>query len=234
MAWLASHIAGPAPSRRALAKAHHAPAPAAARAAAASSSGHVAAPAVHLQPVSASMSLAEKTQLVELVGTLDGDHITQVLSIIQSRMSVAESAGEIELDLDAIDPDTLREIQRYAYKAVGKQLPPSAEDYFKRRAGASAIGGGGAGIGVAPKPAPVPLASSASSAAGFAAAHAAHAAAGHRPVPLPPAPLPRPPAPAAAAPMPTVAAAVAAAAAAPPADDESDDDEAPPPPPSRV
>jgi hypothetical protein len=91
------------------------------------------------------LTLNEKKQLSQDVSLLSQPQVDEVLKIITERMPLdAGGAGEIELDMDALDTATLRELQRYVAGALGRPVPPQA------------AAAGGARTSAAPTPVPAP------------------------------------------------------------------------------
>ena len=59
------------------------------------------------------MTFAEKRALSVAINTLDQDHITRVVEIIQASMPLGSADEEIEVDIDTMGNSTLRELQSY-------------------------------------------------------------------------------------------------------------------------
>lgn len=53
------------------------------------------------------------------INKLDQDNLTRVVEIIQNRMPLGSSDEEIELDIDAMDNLTLRDLQRFIMEVSG-------------------------------------------------------------------------------------------------------------------
>ena len=59
------------------------------------------------------MTFDEKRALSVAINTLDQDHLTRVVEIIQASMPLGSADEEIEVDIDTMDTSTLRELQSY-------------------------------------------------------------------------------------------------------------------------
>jgi hypothetical protein len=178
-------------------------------------------------PKPARVTQEEKTELVGLVEGLDEGGMEGVLAIVKERMPVDSAAGgEIELDVDAMDDATLRELQRHVYTRSGRLMPPACIAYFAARSRPGAA-----------RTTSTPSATAGGAGTGWAATQATAAKAEHAMSAL--AYPPGPPALPAAASMPGFAPPPYAGAGggyAPPpvaAAADDDDDDAPPPPPPR-
>jgi len=68
-----------------------------------------------------SITYAQKKELSEMIGQLDEDNLNGVIEIIRSGIpDLKDGQEEIELDIETIDPVTLRKLYRYV-KKVSKQ-----------------------------------------------------------------------------------------------------------------
>ncbi|CAM9214934.1 unnamed protein product [Sphacelaria rigidula] len=65
------------------------------------------------------LTFDEKKALSVAINKLDQDNLTRVVEIIQNRMPLGSSDEEIELDIDAMDNLTLRDLQRFIMEVSG-------------------------------------------------------------------------------------------------------------------
>ena len=70
------------------------------------------------------LDLHEKRSLSKDMALLNQAHIDEVLQIISERMPLdTNGSGEVELDMDALDTATLRELQRYVAQCLNRRRP---------------------------------------------------------------------------------------------------------------
>mmetsp|Transcript_6105 Transcript_6105/g.21425 ORF Transcript_6105/g.21425 Transcript_6105/m.21425 type:complete len:780 (+) Transcript_6105:195-2534(+) len=80
------------------------------------------------------MTYEEKCQLSETLTNLPQDKINRVIQIIQERNAIQPdtSDGEIELELEALDNDTLWRLQSFVSSTATRQQPEVNHSYFEK------------------------------------------------------------------------------------------------------
>ena len=66
------------------------------------------------------VSFDEKRKLSREINRLPGDKLTKVLQIITERMPIDQQGDEIEVDIDQLDNETLRELQKYVKRVFAQ------------------------------------------------------------------------------------------------------------------
>lgn len=110
---------------------------AAAQAKAAAARAKAEAEATAAQAAMIPLTFDEKKALSVAINDLDQNNLTRVVEIIQARMPLGSSDEEIELDIDAMDNLTLRDLQRFIVDVTAAGGCRSRNDSGSRRAGAS-------------------------------------------------------------------------------------------------
>jgi hypothetical protein len=110
------------------------------------------------------MSFEQKRRISVALGALPGDKLPRVLEIVSESIKVSDYADqeEVELDIDALDDDTLRKLQQYIDSVAPAHTMPSKLPTSKSAGGSKLTsgskgaggGGGGGGGGVREPPSP--------------------------------------------------------------------------------
>ncbi|ORY81703.1 hypothetical protein LY90DRAFT_697679 [Neocallimastix californiae] len=94
-----------------------------------------------------SITYAQKKELSEMIGKLDEDNLNGVIDIIRSGIpDLKDGQEEIELDIETIDPVTLRKLYRYVkkvskpVKVVQKPITQELQNYSDYSSGSSDSG----------------------------------------------------------------------------------------------
>eukprot|EP00824_Muranothrix_gubernata_P025164 TRINITY_DN790_c1_g5_i3.p1 TRINITY_DN790_c1_g5~~TRINITY_DN790_c1_g5_i3.p1 ORF type:complete len:987 (-),score=243.42 TRINITY_DN790_c1_g5_i3:661-3555(-) len=95
------------------------------------------------------MTFEEKRQLSYNINRLPGEKLGKVVQIINERMTLDKGGGdqEIEIDIDALDTQTLRHLERYVHSCL-----ESLKKKKKKQSGGGRVPGGKADVGKKARP----------------------------------------------------------------------------------